>query len=251
MASMIPYDRYSRALRSWPFDDLDRFFDAPFAALSTGNAGFKMNVEDAGTAYVVTAELPGVTRDQIDVELNEGRLSIAVEKKESDELPLQGVRRVERHPRRLPQGRGHDRPHRQARGRHPHGERPQAGREGQRHQDRHRLVIASSDGSRAGTHGFRPVFCATAPRFFSPPPEVMRTVEVLIVAGRRAGREEPLLAACAQPPRLRITYVAAPQNRGFARHVFDEDDSERNRPLLGQSFMFLPAKRGFSRHAAL
>lgn len=85
MASMIPYDRYSRALRSWPFDEFDRFFDAPFAALSTGNAGFKMNVEDAGTAYVVTAELPGVTRDQIDVELNEGRLSVSVEKKESDE----------------------------------------------------------------------------------------------------------------------------------------------------------------------
>ena len=44
-----------------------------------------MNVEDAGTAYVVTAELPGVTKDQIDVELNEGRLSITVDKKESDE----------------------------------------------------------------------------------------------------------------------------------------------------------------------
>ena len=73
MASMIPYDRYSRALRSWPFDEFDRFFDAPFAALSTGNAGFKMNVEDAGTAYVVTAELPGVKREDIDVELNEGR----------------------------------------------------------------------------------------------------------------------------------------------------------------------------------
>ena len=85
MASMIPYDRYARALRSWPFDEFDRIFDAPFAALSTGNAGFKMNVEDAGTAYVVTAELPGVTRDQIDVELNEGRLSVSVEKKESDE----------------------------------------------------------------------------------------------------------------------------------------------------------------------
>lgn len=85
MASMIPYDRYTRSLRNWPFDEIDRFFDAPFAALSTGNAGFKMNVEDAGTSYVVTAELPGVKREEIDVELNEGRLSVAVEKKESDE----------------------------------------------------------------------------------------------------------------------------------------------------------------------
>ena len=85
MASMVPYDRYARGLRSWPFDEIDRFFDAPFAALSTGNAGFKMNVEDAGDRYVVSAELPGVKREEIDVELNEWRLSISVERKESDE----------------------------------------------------------------------------------------------------------------------------------------------------------------------
>lgn len=82
MASMVPYDRYTRALRNWPFDALDSFFDAP---LATAAAGFKMNVEDAGDRYVVTAELPGVKREEIDVELNEGRLSISVEKKESDE----------------------------------------------------------------------------------------------------------------------------------------------------------------------
>ena len=84
MASMIPYDRYQRALaHAWPFDD---FFDAPFQALTTASGnGFAMDVEDAGTSYVVTAELPGVTRDQIDVELNEGRLSISVNKTESEE----------------------------------------------------------------------------------------------------------------------------------------------------------------------
>ena len=32
MASMVPYDRYTRALRNWPFDALDSFFDAPFVA---------------------------------------------------------------------------------------------------------------------------------------------------------------------------------------------------------------------------
>ena len=73
MASMIPYDRYARGLRTWPFDAIDNFFDAPLASLAT-DAGFKMNVEDAGEKYVVTAELPGVTRDQIDVELNEGQM---------------------------------------------------------------------------------------------------------------------------------------------------------------------------------
>lgn len=84
MASMVPYDRYARALRNWPFDALDTFFDAPLAATTAG-ASFKMNVEDAGGSYVVTAELPGVKRDEIDVELNEGRLSVSVDKKEADE----------------------------------------------------------------------------------------------------------------------------------------------------------------------
>ena len=84
MASMVPYDRYPRGLRSWPFDAFDGFFDAPLASLSK-ESGFKMDVEDAGDKYIVSAELPGVSRDDIDVELNEGRLSISVEKKESDE----------------------------------------------------------------------------------------------------------------------------------------------------------------------
>lgn len=87
MMGMIPYDRYQRALsRTWPLDGLDNLFDAPFQALSTAAAGFKMDVEDTGDGYVITAELPGVTKDQVDVELNEGRLSISVNKTESDEV---------------------------------------------------------------------------------------------------------------------------------------------------------------------
>ena len=82
MASMIPYDRYNRLARvAFPFDDV---FDS-FLAPATAAADFKMDVEDAGDAYVVSAHVPGVTRDQIDVELNEGRLSVSVDKKESDE----------------------------------------------------------------------------------------------------------------------------------------------------------------------
>lgn len=82
MASMIPYDRYNRLARSvFPFDDV---FDSFLAPVSTP-ADFKMDVEDAGDKYVISAHVPGVTRDQIDVELNEGRLSVSVDKKESDE----------------------------------------------------------------------------------------------------------------------------------------------------------------------
>ena len=87
MTSMIPYDRYQRALaHPWLLDGLDTLFGAPFQTLSTAAAGFKMDVEDTGDGYVVSAELPGVTKDQIDVELNEGHLSISVNKTESEEI---------------------------------------------------------------------------------------------------------------------------------------------------------------------
>lgn len=82
MASMVPYDRFNRLARPvFPFDDV---FGDWLAPVSTP-ADFKMDVEDAGDKYVVSAHVPGVKRDQIDVELNEGRLSITVDKKESDE----------------------------------------------------------------------------------------------------------------------------------------------------------------------
>ena len=84
MSSMVPYDRLARGLRTWPFDSFDDFFGAPLAQLSNEGA-FKMDVEDAGDKYVVSAELPGVKREEIDVELNEGLMSISVDKKESDE----------------------------------------------------------------------------------------------------------------------------------------------------------------------
>ena len=85
MASLIPYSNYERALRrQFPFDMFDEFLASPLSAVNSNDA-FKMNVEDTGDAYVVTAYLAGVGRDDIDVELNEGRLSISVEKTESEE----------------------------------------------------------------------------------------------------------------------------------------------------------------------
>lgn len=82
MASILPYDRYNRLARSaFPFDDV---FGDWLAPVSTP-ADFKMDVEDAGDKYVVSAHVPGVKRNQVDVELNEGRLSITVDKKDSDE----------------------------------------------------------------------------------------------------------------------------------------------------------------------
>lgn len=86
MSSMVPYNRYGHGLRrTSPFDDFfDGFFTSPLVSMPT-EAAFKMDVVDDDDAYVITAHLAGVGRDDIDVELNEGRLSIAVDKKEAEE----------------------------------------------------------------------------------------------------------------------------------------------------------------------
>ena len=49
-------------------------------------AGFKLDVEDGNEGYVVRAELPGVSKEDIDVEFLDGNLSIEVDHKESDEV---------------------------------------------------------------------------------------------------------------------------------------------------------------------
>jgi HSP20 family protein len=80
----MPYRNYERAMRrQFPFDVFDDFLTSPIAA--SAQDAFTMDVEDTDDAYVVTAYLAGVGRDEIDVELSEGRLSISVDKTETEE----------------------------------------------------------------------------------------------------------------------------------------------------------------------
>ena len=83
MTSMIPYNNFERALRRSIPGMLDELFDT--ALTTVPDATFKMDVDDNGDDYLVSAHLAGVNRDEIDVELNEGRLSISVDKKETEE----------------------------------------------------------------------------------------------------------------------------------------------------------------------
>lgn len=97
MASLIPYSNYDRALRrAFPFDMFDELLSSPLVSAASDGA-FKMDVEDADTSYVVTAELPGVNKDEIDVELNEGRLSISVDKHETEEHKAKNFLHKETH----------------------------------------------------------------------------------------------------------------------------------------------------------
>ena len=86
----MTYNQYQRAYRhAYPLAGLlDELVDGSLGALASaaGSVTFKMDVEETADGYVVTAELPGVSRDEIDVELNEGRLSISVNKTEAEDV---------------------------------------------------------------------------------------------------------------------------------------------------------------------
>jgi HSP20 family protein len=43
---------------------------------------FKINVQQNDTEYLVEAELPGVKKEEIDLDLNDGRLTISVKREE-------------------------------------------------------------------------------------------------------------------------------------------------------------------------
>ncbi|WP_302152704.1 Hsp20/alpha crystallin family protein [uncultured Enorma sp.] len=84
MASMVPY-RSMFGLRPFNTSLLDAFDDMMDLASAPASRAFPMDVEDKGDGYEVKAYLAGVNKDEIDVELNEGRLSISVNVEDKEE----------------------------------------------------------------------------------------------------------------------------------------------------------------------
>jgi len=87
MAGLIPYNRRRTNLSSGSmFNMMDDFFsDAwPFGR-SLMNDTFKVDVHESDKAYTIEAEMPGVKKEEINLELNDGRLTISVERSEEVE----------------------------------------------------------------------------------------------------------------------------------------------------------------------
>jgi HSP20 family protein len=88
MAGLIPFNKNLPSFRPKGFEDfynmLDDFFSdswSPRRSL-TGDT-FKIDVQEDDGEYLIDAELPGVKKEEISLELNDGRLSIGVQKEEN------------------------------------------------------------------------------------------------------------------------------------------------------------------------
>jgi HSP20 family protein len=90
MAGLIPFNKNLPSNRVRGFEDfynmLDDFFsDAwPLRRSLTGDT-FKIDVQEAEKEYIIDAELPGVKKEEISLELNDGQLTIGVKKEANTE----------------------------------------------------------------------------------------------------------------------------------------------------------------------
>jgi len=87
MNGLVPFNRRNTGLLSTGFEDfynmLDDFFsDGWLPRRSLERDTFKINVQQNDAEYLIEAELPGVNKEEIDVDLNDNRLTISVKREE-------------------------------------------------------------------------------------------------------------------------------------------------------------------------
>lgn len=86
MSTLIPYRYRNQLTRPETTSFMDDFF-RPFFGLDNFTSTFSVDVKDEGDKYVLEADLPGVKREDVNVDVNDGVLTISAEwnteKKES------------------------------------------------------------------------------------------------------------------------------------------------------------------------
>ena len=86
---LVPYGRKSKGLTQRPQSvfDIDNMFDSFFndsfmPAWFGGDTQMRVDIKENEKEYIVEADMPGIKKEEINVELNDDRLTIAVERNE-------------------------------------------------------------------------------------------------------------------------------------------------------------------------
>jgi HSP20 family protein len=90
MAGLVPFNKRGTSLCNKGFDDfynmLDDFFNDGFSFKRNLEADtFKIDVAENEKEYLVEADLPGVKKEELNVDMTEGRLTISVAREENKE----------------------------------------------------------------------------------------------------------------------------------------------------------------------
>ena len=79
MIKLTPF--YSRNINAYnPFYEMERLEKAFFGD-STQPASFRTDISDNGEAYIVESDLPGVNKEDIDINIGDGILTVKAERK--------------------------------------------------------------------------------------------------------------------------------------------------------------------------
>jgi len=78
MAGLVPFNKRGGNLANSGFEDFYYLLDDFFTPRSLERATFKIDVKDEEKQYIIDAELPGVKKEEIGLDLDEGRLTISV-----------------------------------------------------------------------------------------------------------------------------------------------------------------------------
>lgn len=89
MAGLVPFNRRRKDLLSNDdsiFNMLDDFFSGGMPLMRNLDADtFKIDVKDTGKEYEVSAEMPGIKKENLEINLDDGRLKIRVHQEEESE----------------------------------------------------------------------------------------------------------------------------------------------------------------------
>ncbi len=92
MYAMTPYRRQHGMERF--FDDFEKDF---FNGFPTITSAFRTDIEDCGDHYAVKAELPGFTKEDIDIDINGECMTVRASHDETEEEKKKNYVRRERH----------------------------------------------------------------------------------------------------------------------------------------------------------
>ena len=88
MTSLVPFSSRRNDLSTRRYDRfsnmIDDFFNDSFPT-RLANSNFKMDIKEQGDQYIIEAEVPGFTRDEIKLDVEKGLLTITVKKDDTQE----------------------------------------------------------------------------------------------------------------------------------------------------------------------
>ena len=88
MAGLVPFNKSLFSMRPKGFEDfynmLDDFFSDSWSSRSLAGDTFKVDIQENEKEYQIEAELPGVKKEEINLDLSEdGRFSVSVKRDEN------------------------------------------------------------------------------------------------------------------------------------------------------------------------